>query len=58
MAPPHLPLGGGAGAPGRGTQPLALQFVEVLVVADLTQYMVHWLFHQVPWLWRFHAIHH
>ncbi|MGH7365057.1 MAG: sterol desaturase family protein [Candidatus Rokuibacteriota bacterium] len=39
-------------------QPLALQFVEVLVVADVTQYTVHRLFHQVPWLWRFHAIHH
>jgi lathosterol oxidase len=39
-------------------QPLALQFVEVLVVADLSQYTVHRLFHQVPWLWRFHAIHH
>ena len=39
-------------------QPLVLQFVEVLVVADLTQYTVHRLFHQVPWLWRFHAIHH
>ena len=39
-------------------QPYALQFVEVLVVADLAQYAVHRLFHAVPWLWRFHAIHH
>jgi lathosterol oxidase len=39
-------------------QPIALQFVEVLVVADLTQYAVHRLFHRVPWLWRFHAVHH
>jgi lathosterol oxidase len=39
-------------------QPLALQFVEVLIVADLTQYAVHRLFHRVPWLWRFHAVHH
>jgi len=39
-------------------QPVVLQFVEVLVVADLTQYTVHRLFHVVPWLWRFHAIHH
>jgi lathosterol oxidase len=39
-------------------QPLALQLVEVLVVADLAQYGVHRLFHHVPWLWRFHAIHH
>jgi sterol desaturase/sphingolipid hydroxylase (fatty acid hydroxylase superfamily) len=39
-------------------QPRVVQFVEVLVVADLTQYGVHRLFHRVPWLWRFHAVHH
>ena len=39
-------------------QPYALQFVGVLVVADLTQYTVHRLFHELPWLWRFHQIHH
>jgi len=39
-------------------QPLIVQFVEVLIVADLTQYAVHRLFHAVPWLWRFHEIHH
>lgn len=38
--------------------PLAVQFLAVLFVADLTQYWVHRLFHQVPWLWRFHAVHH
>ncbi len=40
------------------SQPLPLQFVEVLVVADLSQYAVHRAFHAVPWLWRFHQIHH
>jgi lathosterol oxidase len=39
-------------------QPLALQLVEIVVVADLTQYAVHRTFHEVPWLWRFHAVHH
>jgi lathosterol oxidase len=39
-------------------QPLALQLVEVAAVADLVQYGVHRAFHAVPWLWRFHAIHH
>jgi sterol desaturase/sphingolipid hydroxylase (fatty acid hydroxylase superfamily) len=39
-------------------QPLALQLVEIVVVADLAEYVVHRAFHQVPWLWRFHAIHH
>jgi len=39
-------------------QPLALQFLEVVLVADFTQYWVHRAFHRVPWLWRLHAIHH
>jgi lathosterol oxidase len=39
-------------------QPLALQLVEIVVVADLAQYAVHRAFHAVPWLWRFHAVHH
>ena len=40
------------------SQPLALQFVEIVVVSDLFQYWTHRMFHQVPWLWRLHAIHH
>ena len=40
------------------SQPLVLQFVEILVVADLAEYVVHRAFHRVPWLWRFHEIHH
>jgi lathosterol oxidase len=39
-------------------QPLILQFVEIVIVADLAEYVVHRLFHRVPWLWRFHEIHH
>src|SRR3989449_1628282 len=39
-------------------QPTLLQFVEILVIADLTQYTTHRLFHAVPWLWRFHQVHH
>jgi sterol desaturase/sphingolipid hydroxylase (fatty acid hydroxylase superfamily) len=38
--------------------PAAVQFVAILVVADLTQYAIHRAFHRVPALWRFHAIHH
>lgn len=41
-----------------GAQPLWLQFVEALVLADLFAYGSHRLFHAVPLLWRFHAIHH
>lgn len=39
-------------------QPLWLQFVEMIALVDLATYWVHRAFHQIPWLWRFHAIHH
>jgi len=38
--------------------PLVLQFAACVLVADLAQYWVHRAFHAVPWLWRFHAVHH
>ncbi|HET7291406.1 MAG TPA: sterol desaturase family protein [Vicinamibacteria bacterium] len=38
--------------------PLVAQFLCAVLVADLAQYAVHRAFHQVPQLWRFHAIHH
>ena len=39
-------------------QPLALQIVEIVALADLFQYAAHRLFHAVPFLWRLHAVHH
>ncbi|HEX7043784.1 MAG TPA: sterol desaturase family protein [Burkholderiales bacterium] len=39
-------------------QPLWLQFVEILAAVDFAAYWVHRIFHRVPWLWNFHAIHH
>ena len=39
-------------------QPIVLQFIGALFVADLFAYWIHRLFHVVPFLWRFHAIHH
>ena len=39
-------------------QPVWVQFLEVLVAADLAQYAVHRAFHRVPLLWRFHSVHH
>ncbi|MGH7390837.1 MAG: sterol desaturase family protein [Candidatus Rokuibacteriota bacterium] len=39
-------------------QPAVAQFVAIVIVADLAEYAIHRLFHRVPWLWRFHAIHH
>jgi len=35
-----------------------LQFVQLLLLADLCFYLAHRLVHTVPWLWRFHAVHH
>ncbi|MBK5290675.1 MAG: sterol desaturase family protein [Acidobacteriia bacterium] len=35
-----------------------LQFLEMIVVSDFTAYWIHRLFHIVPFLWKFHAIHH
>jgi sterol desaturase/sphingolipid hydroxylase (fatty acid hydroxylase superfamily) len=40
------------------SQPLMLQFFEIMFLTDLVQYWVHRAFHRVPWLWKFHAIHH
>ncbi len=40
------------------SQPLWLQFLEIIIVTDLTQYWVHRVFHRMPALWRFHAVHH
>ena len=40
------------------SQPLWLQLVEILFVVDVTSYWVHRAFHRVPFLWRFHAVHH
>jgi sterol desaturase/sphingolipid hydroxylase (fatty acid hydroxylase superfamily) len=38
--------------------PLVVQFLGCVLIADLAQYWVHRAFHAVPWLWRFHAVHH
>lgn len=38
--------------------PWMVQFLLVVLVADLGEYTMHRLFHRVPWLWRFHAVHH
>jgi lathosterol oxidase len=41
-----------------GAQPAWVQFIEILVIADLAEYWIHRIFHRVPFLWRFHQIHH
>lgn len=38
--------------------PWLVQFLIVLVASDLAQYWFHRLFHKIPFLWGFHAVHH
>jgi sterol desaturase/sphingolipid hydroxylase (fatty acid hydroxylase superfamily) len=38
--------------------PFFVQFVAILALTDIVQYWVHRAFHRVPYLWRFHRIHH
>ena len=41
-----------------GSLPWLVQFLLAVLVADLAEYWIHRALHKVPWLWRFHAIHH
>ena len=38
--------------------PWLLQFFAAVVVADLAEWTIHLALHKVPYLWRFHSIHH
>lgn len=38
--------------------PLWAALILILLVADLMQYATHRAYHEVPFLWRFHAVHH
>ncbi|MGC4006485.1 MAG: sterol desaturase family protein [Pirellulales bacterium] len=38
--------------------PFVVQFLAIMVLTDFVQYWVHRMFHRLPWLWRFHAVHH
>ena len=38
--------------------PWLVQFVLAMLLTDLAQYWFHRLFHRVPFLWGFHAVHH
>lgn len=41
-----------------GPLPWVVQFALAMLLTDLTQYWFHRLFHKVPFLWGFHAVHH
>jgi sterol desaturase/sphingolipid hydroxylase (fatty acid hydroxylase superfamily) len=38
--------------------PWLLQLLLAIVVADIAEYFIHLALHKVPFLWRFHAVHH
>ena len=40
------------------SQPVILQFFEIMFLTDFVQYWFHRTFHKIPWLWNFHAVHH
>ena len=40
------------------SQPVLLQFFEIMFLTDMAQYWFHRFFHQFPWLWKFHSVHH
>jgi len=41
-----------------GSLPFVVQFIAIMFLTDLVQYWLHRAFHRIPWLWRFHAVHH
>jgi len=41
-----------------GALPFWIQIPLVILLTDLGIYWIHRMFHAVPWLWRFHEIHH
>jgi sterol desaturase/sphingolipid hydroxylase (fatty acid hydroxylase superfamily) len=48
----------GSGLLPRMQLPRAVETVAGLLLLDYTLYVWHVLVHRVPWLWRFHAVHH
>ena len=37
---------------------IIVQFFLVMLVADIVQYWSHRAYHEIPFLWKFHAVHH
>lgn len=49
---------GGIGLLRAFDMPVWARLLVGLVLMDFWQYVCHVAFHEVPWLWRFHAVHH
>jgi sterol desaturase/sphingolipid hydroxylase (fatty acid hydroxylase superfamily) len=41
-----------------GGQPIWLQVAEIILITDIGVYWTHRAFHEIPALWKFHAVHH
>ena len=41
-----------------GALPFVVQVIAIMFLTDLVQYWLHRAFHRLPFLWRFHAVHH
>lgn len=41
-----------------GGQPWLVQFLLAMILTDIAQYWFHRMFHRIPFLWGFHAVHH
>lgn len=44
--------------PWVGTLPIWVQVIGAIIVADIGYYTAHRISHAVPFLWKFHAVHH
>lgn len=44
--------------PWIGALPVWLQVIAVIIIADIGYYTAHRISHAVPFLWKFHAVHH
>jgi lathosterol oxidase len=38
--------------------PLPVQVLLLMLCADFVQYWIHRAYHEIPWLWKLHAVHH
>ncbi|MEH6704453.1 MAG: sterol desaturase family protein [Galbibacter orientalis] len=38
--------------------PVWMQLLIMFIVADFVQWNIHRMLHRVPWMWKFHKVHH